>query len=272
MGAYLLVGKPGSGKTTLACSMIKVGYKVHIIDVDKKSRTMDNLKDYRESGMLDIHEIKSSLQELSLADMINAIQGQPLVKTQEGMKQIGQYTPKVMPSGFLEVCEMVDNLKDHPPEDHENIVPVLDSITRVDEHLKRLMKFFAKRPRLGFDEYDAVLANYEELFDSFCHLQPDIYPHVIVNAHIRDEYDENGVIVEWKPLFTGSFRDKAASYFDECYYLQVEALSKVGKPKYKAFTAPIGLAAHARTSLNIGSYVDADFESILGKKKEVEDV
>lgn len=52
MSSIFIYGSPGSGKTTLACSMIKLGLKVHILDMDKKVKSMENLRPYVEKNQV----------------------------------------------------------------------------------------------------------------------------------------------------------------------------------------------------------------------------
>jgi len=248
MGSFFISGKPGSGKTTLACSMVKLGYRVLLIDLDGKARTMYNLKPWIEDGSIEVIELESEMSESSLKQV--ALGG-------------AKYFPKKQPQGYVEFTEIIDGLKDDPPEDHDRVVPVIDSMTRVNEHLKRLIKFFVKKPKLDFDGWDAVLNNYEELFTTFFKLQPKIYPHCIVTAHIRDDYDESGALVQYKPLIDGQFREKAAGYVDEAYYCEVAATNRNQPAKFMVYTKPIGLIKHARSSRPMKTYVEADMEVLL---------
>jgi len=52
VSSIFIYGSPGSGKTTLACSMIKLGLKVHILDMDKKVKSMENLRPYVEKNQV----------------------------------------------------------------------------------------------------------------------------------------------------------------------------------------------------------------------------
>jgi len=174
-----------------------------------------------------------------------------------------KYWPKIQPKGYLELVDMITDLQQNPPEDAYRTVPVIDSLSRVNEHLKRLIKHFLQKPKLDFDGWDAVLVNYEELFSEFYSLQPDVYPHCIMIAHAKDDTIEELKTSELKPLLDGQFKDKVGGCVEEQYYCEVEVFNKNQPARYKVLTKPVGKITQARTSRDLPTQVEADFSVIF---------
>lgn len=244
MSSIMLYGRPGSGKTTLAASMTNLGYKVHFIDVDRKIKNMANLKERINSGMITVQEIESPIDTQSLKQ-----------RATSGLKSY----PVSMPRGYLEMVEIIDNIEEDPPE---NTVLVLDSLTRVNEHMKSMLKYHCKG-KLDFSGWDAVLGNYEALFDAFYALQPNIFKHCIIIAHSKDDQDPILQIIESRPLIDGQFRDKAGSYVEEMFFTFVDVPNKQAVPKFLCYTKPTGRILHARSSRDLPVVVESDFEVIF---------
>ena len=253
MSSIFIYGRPGSGKTTLAASISNLGYKPLFIDFDKKVRTMQNLQPLLNQGKISYQEPESRLSRESMK-----------LRVQQGLR----YYPKIQPLGYLELVDILTNLRENPCPEAHLTVPVIDSMSRVNEHLKRLIKYFQQKPKLDFDGWDAILVNYEELFSEFYSLQPDIYPHCIMIAHAKDDTIEELRSIELKPLLDGQFKDKVGSTVDEQYYTTVEIANKNQQAKYRVYTKPVGKITQARTSRDLPTVVESDF-SILFKGEEL---
>lgn len=204
-------------------------------------------------GKLQVMDFKSRLTEATFSKRV-----------QLGPNQ----GPQQQPQGYLELADIITELEEHPPENHLQIVPVLDNVTRVLEHMKRWLFHVQKRNVISLPDYGTILTNLEEMFDAFINLQvptgeePARYPHVIVIAHDRLEKDELLGSILIKPLIDGGMRDKAGSSFDEMYYCAVE-VAKDGSAEYVATTKPVGHISQARTSRELDTYVNQDFGEIL---------
>ncbi len=251
MSSFVFYGPPGSGKSTLAASMTELGYRVHFLDADKKIRNLKNIADKVEDGSVTYTELEASLTTISM---------------KARAEQALSYFSTTAPKGYIELCGLIDDLHDEPPEDASNVVLVLDSATRIGEHLKRLLKHFAKKPKLEFAEWDAFLANFEEISDTFFSLQPDTYAHCILIAHSKPETNKDGNIIGLAPHIDGQFKDKLGTYVEEMYYCEVEIFGKTSTAKFKVTTKPVGLIKHARSSLDVKTYVDANMKEIMGGK------
>ncbi len=253
MSSFFLYGPPGGGKTTFAASMVNAGFTPLFIDLDRKVRTMENLKPWINTGMIQMIDFQSKLTEASFSDRVKS-----------GPTQ----GPVTQPQGYLELAEIITSLEEDPPDNHLQVVPVLDNLTRTLEHMKRWLFHIQKRNVISLPDYGTILTNLEELYDSFFGLQvpmgdePALYPHVIMIAH--DKLEKNDLTGELllKPLIDGQMRDKSGSSVDEMYYCSVE-VAKDGSAEYVATTKPVEKVSQARTSRKLDTYVAQDFGEIL---------
>ena len=253
MSSIILYGRPGSGKTTMASSMCKLGYKVHFIDMDCKIKTMKNLEPLIEDDRVTFNECPHKLDKGSLKSRV--VQGV-------------DYWPKAMPQGYLWMVEQIDKLELEPLDDAENTVVVIDTMTNVNRHQKRLIQHFRKSSDLGFKGWGAILKNYEELFTTFNNLQPSPYPHTIITIHAKDDRDEIIEATESRPLIDGQFKDCVGDTVEEMYFLEVNAPGKMAKAQFWAITKPVGRITQARSSRDVPTKIEQDF-SVIFEGEEV---
>jgi len=248
MSSIILYGPPGGGKTTLASTLCKIGYRLDVLDMDRKIRGMGNLHDLVEKGLIKVTEPTSKLLDTSLKiRVLGGMQGN---------------RPKTQPKGYLELIDWINDLEENPPEDAYLTIPVIDSISRVLEHLMRLILHIQGKNIFTFDEYKFLKSNLEELFDSFFSLQPDIYPHCILICHDMVEKDETTGKIKVMPLIDGSFREKVGMYASEMYYCTTEA-DKQGTVEFIIQTKPVGNIVQARSSYGADTYLAADLSEIF---------
>lgn len=246
MAFIFIYGPPGSGKTTLACSMTKLGYKVNIIDPDQKALKMINIKPLVDAGKVVVTPIMEKLTE---SDMRTKVLNPKAALIRQ-------------PKGYLAICDAVSALEKESmtvtePRDE---VLVKDSLTSMIEHFQRLEMHLDKKTKFTFDEWGNLKANLEDYFRTMGALQK-LFKHVIITAHETTKTDEDtGRILKILPSIDGSMKDKVGNYFEEVYHTHTEF--KGGKTEYFIETQAVG-KAYARTSRDLPALVEADFSIIF---------
>lgn len=204
-------GPPGCGKTVLAC--LYSPKPVLLLDVEDKASRLEILQPLIERKELLIETFPFPLVRDGLLKRA--------LKPDE--------PPKLEPRGYIAIIDRLNQIiegKDVP----EHQTQVLDSLTRVIEHLKRLIQFINKRPTLAERDWGILLNNLEELFGGL--LTAD--KNVIVTAHDKLERDdETGRLVRIHPLIDGQMKDKVAAYFDEAWHLEPLYGGASGKISYR---------------------------------------
>lgn len=249
---YLLVGDAGSGKTTAACTC---EHPTFIIDIDAKADRMENLKPLVESGDITIHPVRIPLVRDSLRD--RALHPDDKIKKQ--------------PEGYLYVVDLLNLILENDEEYARYNTIVLDSLTRLVEHMKRLLiylrgqgKFGAKKDGdMNWPSWGSYLSNLEELFTEVVQMDKNF----ICTAHekLETEHDsltDTNIILGHYPMVDGQMMKKLPGYFDEVFFLE-RKISKLKGNEY--FFRTVGSKYCARTSLKLDEFVPANIVHLLKK-------
>ena len=262
----LLIGKPGGGKTTVGSQMPK---KILIIDIDAKAKQMVNLRKDIESGDIVIYNMKSRLMEDNLSTRA--------LEPHKGIRK--------EPKGYVEILDVLNAIMDGvasivdgtgveiPLQGYDTYM--LDSLSRLVDHMKRLLIYHRVKKRLGKYKEDEVddmnwpawgsyLSNLEELMDACCKYLPG---HFLCTVHEKhrttiDALTGSEVDHGFWPMIEGSMREKLAGYFNEVYHLEGQFKKSSGQ---EWFLRTAGNKYCARTSMTLDIQEPADLRAIFKK-------
>ena len=246
---YLLIGVPGIGKTTAACTC---KHPTLIIDVDCKANKMENIQHLIESGDVTIHPIKIPLVTDSFSE--RALHPDGKIKKQ--------------PEGYIYVVDLLNRILEGDEEFAKYNTIVLDSLTRLVEHMKRLLIYLRGQGKFGkksdgdmnWPSWGSYLSNLEELFTEVVQMDKNF----ICTAHEKlevehDDFTETDTILGRWPMVDGQFMKKMSGYFDECYFMSM-SITKVKGSVFQFRTR--GSKFCARTSLNLDEFAPANIEQL----------
>ena len=215
-----LLGKPGSGKTLMALSVLELPgvERAIVLDADKKILGIDAAQEYVKAGRLHVMPVKSPLIAGSLEKRAGTSQEISSKKGGAGFTTMAP--PAQEPRGYLEIMRMMD----HAEEVIQSFGAqawITDSLTRCYEHMHRLISYMTKKGTLEESAWNIALMNGEEFVHAHMALP---VRYVILTAHTRAVYDEKtGILVGVEPEVQGSMRAKLLSYFGEAYFLDPTA-------------------------------------------------
>ncbi|MCK4498939.1 AAA family ATPase [Candidatus Babeliales bacterium] len=246
---YLLVGPPGIGKTTAACTC---KHPTLIIDVDCKANKMENIRHLVESEDVTIYPIRIPLVTDSFRE--RALHPDGKIKKQ--------------PEGYLYVVDLLNRILENDEEFAKYNTIVLDSLTRLVEHMKRLLIYLRGQGKFGkksdgdmnWPSWGSYLSNLEELFTEVVQMNKNFIctAHEKLEVEHDDFTDTDTVLGHW-PMVDGQFMKKMSGYFDECYFMSM-SITKVKGSVFKFRTR--GNKFCARTSLRLDEFAPADIKQL----------
>lgn len=103
------------------------------------------------------------------------------------------------------------------------------------------------------------------LTEQFIRMVKDSGKHLLVNVHQRETLNENGIVTQVKPLFTGQSADIIPSMFKDVWHLRVQGGTGTMK---RILTAEYNGITLARSELGIGTIDDPDYDKIIARIRE----
>ena len=255
MSSFLLVGPPGSGKTTALATAAKLG-PIAVLDFDNKMHKMENIKPWLRTkenpkGNLIQIPINSPLSTIGLRRLATT-------KTEQGGSEAS-----TRPEGYLNFVDAITKIeKDGYCWEGTKLFGIgLDSYSSMQEHLKRLLLASNSKMTMTLPLYGTLLTNLEEINNTFVRMPI----HTFILAHEKLDKDELTGKITCAILVEGSMAGKIGKDFEEIYYLTktISGLGDKAKAEYKMMTVGDSIRS-ARTSRVLPALVDPDFSKILG--------
>jgi hypothetical protein len=228
MASIALMGPPGSGKTTMAC--LTAPGPIHVVDIDRKIRSMSGLQKSIADGNLTYREIGETLTEDSMARRLDA-----LVKDEK------QTRPPRGWSNFANYCAELE--KDADAKSCRTLV--IDSYTQLAMHMKAHIQFLRGKSKFVWDDWSTWKSMWTEVTTILVDYALANDKHLVVILHERVSEkpgQQTGKVivstggkgektreyigtmdVRIAGSIEGAFGLEFGSYFTDVYGLRVEA-------------------------------------------------
>lgn len=201
----LLIGPPGSGKSTAAAT---APGPVLFLDMDQKVAKMNNIRAKVDKGDVIVWTPEEKLFTGSLAATI-----------QQGTNPQAKYAQQ-RAMGYIKLGQVIDELETSKCiyKGKQLGTVVLDTFTSTEEHQKRLLMSANGVATISQPLWGTILNNNENLVSALLSLNK--FVNVIVIAHQQAIKDELTGAVTYVPLIGGSMKDKIGKDFEEVYFLE----------------------------------------------------
>lgn len=263
MSTLAIWGPPGTGKTTV---VVRTAPRpLLVVDVDNKIGKMENLEVDLEDPNVIIVPIRKGLVEESLKARL---------KKMASVKDLTSDATIVQePLGFAEIVDHVNAVSgcrekglwptwvNREGKEVEIATFFVDSGTRMLEHMKRFMLFYAHKGAITIPGWGVWLAQLEELMIVSCAMQPNF----IISFHEKKDQNALTGVIETLPSIEGQMASKIGSYFEEMYHTELEVNGE--KKEYRFRTADTKL--QCRTSHNMKVLTSANLSKVLPGLEEL---
>lgn len=270
--SVLLIGPPGSGKSTMAC-LTAVHKPVHALDIDRKLRAMANLASAFESKQLTSWELEETISEGSLADRV---------------KNISTNTkPTREPRGWNQFAKFVERLPSDEVSKRAGTWYV-GSATLLSYHLVQSILFNDPKANVVFSprEWQYFLYVWQETITILIDTAKANGKDLIIDVHERPGevptagakvmYSGSGAnrtreiigtldLKVWASI-GGQFGGLIGAFFEEVYGLSVE-IDGSHKPKWVCRLDPDGKRDLRCSFAHSTSEVEPDFRKIWNMKE-----
>lgn len=246
----MFYGPPGTGKTTAAAKLKRK--KILFIDVDQKLASMENLTT-EERARIHVWTPNETLSDSGTIPIIRTERTTGANKNKVAGTE--NYVP-TNPQGYPKTVAFINSLLERSKEktfDYDLVV--LDSFTRLMEHLNRLVLSHHRTAIFSLPLWGVYKSNAEEFVSGFLSLPCDR----ILIAHSKTVQDSITEEVLIRPMAEGQIADKLPKEFNEVYYF----LGKDRQTKKYKLQTSASRKIVARTSKNLADEVDVD--DVIGK-------
>jgi len=168
MASIALMGPPGSGKTTMAC--LTSPPPVHVVDIDRKIRSMASLRRVVENGSLTYREVGETLSEDAMARRLDA-----LVKDEKSARPPKGWTNFANYVGSLESDEQAKKAK----------TLVIDSYTQLALHMRAHIQYLRGKSKFAWDDWSTWKAMWTEVTTILVDYALSNDKHLVVILHER---------------------------------------------------------------------------------------